>query len=82
MIGIWYNPRNEEFYAKHVKGVYFNSDYKIGYINSYGHQLVALFMIKDNKLIQCSSLSDYYNNKKTLKKRLINKFIKFLERRV
>lgn len=83
MIGIWYNPYKNEFYAKYVKTAYFHSYYKVGYLNNYGHYIVALFYILDRKVIQCNSLIDYYNIKKennTLKKRLINRLIYLLNK--
>lgn len=79
MIGIWYVPKKNKFYAKYVRGAYFYSYYKVGYVNQYNHKLVALFYITKNKLIQCNSLADYYNIKNlTLKKRIINHLIDLL----
>lgn len=67
MIGIWYVPKKNKFYSKYVRLAFYYSYYKVGYINNYGHELVALFYIRDNKLIQCDSLIDYYSIKKTKK---------------
>lgn len=91
MIGIWYNPHKETYYSKYIKTAYFLPYYHVGYINQYDHVLVALFKIEGKKLISCSSLSEYYSQKrgknqtkriKRLKNQLINKLINFLERSV
>lgn len=82
MIGIWYVPKKNKFYSKYVRSAYFNSDYRVGYVNQYNHQLVALFFISKNKLIQCDSLTDYYKiSKFSLKKRIINHLIGLLDRK-
>lgn len=87
MIGIWYNPHKKQFYTKYVRTAYIHRYYVVGYKNQYDHELVALYMLEKNRLIQCDSWEDYYNHKmgyyklKNIKKRLIKKFIKFLERR-
>ena len=79
MIGIWYVPKKDKFYARYVRTAYFYSYYKVGYVNQYNHRLVALFYIAKNKLVQCNSLADYYSTKKlTFKKRLINRIIDLL----
>lgn len=83
MIGIWYVPKKNKFYAKYVRLAYFSTYYKVGYVNNYEHKLVALFYISGRKLIQCNSLADYYNIKhenSTLKKRLINRLIYLLNK--
>lgn len=81
MIGIWYVPKKNKFYAKYVRTAYFYSYYKVGYVNQYNHNLVALFYIAKNKLVQCNSLADYYNIKNlTFKKRLINRIIDLLNK--
>ena len=61
MIGIWYNPKKNKFYSKYVRIAYFYSYYKVGYKNNYDHELVALFYISNRKLVQCTSLTDYYS---------------------
>ena len=87
MIGIWYNPNKNKFYTKYVRTAFIAKDYKVGYKNSYGHELVGLFMLEKNRLIICDSWDDYYTYKrdyykpKQIKKRIIRKIIKFLERR-
>jgi len=87
MIGIWYNPHKKKFYTKYVRTAFIQSHYKVGYINQYDHELVALYMLEKNRLISCESWDDYYNYKmgyyklKNIKKRIIKKIIRFLERR-
>lgn len=83
MIGIWYVPKKNIFYAKYVRTAYYHRDYKVGYVNQYNHELVAMFYITNKKLIQCTSMTDYYNIKKengTFKKRLINRIIYLLNK--
>lgn len=90
MIGIWYNPHTKKFYTKHVRTAFLKNDYKVGLVNQYEHELVALFVIEGNKLDQCESFWEYLTekNKKNqpIMKRLKNKFfnwlIKKLERSV
>lgn len=83
MIGIWFVPKKNKFYAKYVRSAYFHKDYVVGYVNQYDHQLVALFYITSKKLVQCNSIDDYYTIKKendTFKKRLINRIIYLLNK--
>lgn len=83
MIGIWYVPKKNIFYAKYVRLAYFHQYYRVGYVNNYNHELVALFCITNKKLIQCTSLADYYNtmqDNNTIKKRLINRLIYLLNK--
>ena len=88
MIGIWYNPNKKKFYTKYVRTAFIARDYKVGYKNSYGHELIALYAIEKTRLIQCDSWEDYYTYKmgyyniKNIKKRIIKRLIKWLERRV
>lgn len=83
MIGIWYIPKKNKFYAKYVRSAYFHKEYQVGYVNQYNHKLIALFYVLDRKVIQCNSLIDYYNIKRensTFKKRLINHLIDLLNK--
>lgn len=82
MIAIFYNPNKDIYYAKVLKIVYLHSDYKVGYVNQYNHKIVFMFYIDGGKLVPCNGFWDYINNKPTLKKKLINKLIRFLERSV
>lgn len=87
MIGIWYNPNKGKFYTKYVRTAFIHDYYKVGYKNQYDHELVALYAIEKGRLIECDSWNDYYTYKKgyyklkNIKKRIIKKIIKFLERR-
>lgn len=82
MIAVYYNPKRDTYYAKLLKVSYLNDYYKVGYVNQFGHKLVCMFYINNKRLQPCKSFLDYMHNKKSIKKRLINKIIKFLERRV
>lgn len=82
MIAVYYNPTKDTYYAKFVKTAYFYDHYKVGYINQYRHILVCLFYIDDKgRLINCKSWYDYMHSKVSLKNKLINKLINWLERR-
>lgn len=88
MIGIWYNPHKKKFYTKYVRTAFIHSYYRVGYVNQYDHQLLALYAIEKGRLIQCDSWNDYYTYKrgyyqfKNIKKRFIKWLIKLLERSV
>lgn len=90
MIGVWFNPNKNCFYAKYVKGAYFFPHYVVGSVNSFDHELIALFAIEGHKLISCKSVDDYFKQKKKLsqpiikrmKIKVLNYIIKRLERSV
>lgn len=67
---IWFNPNKEIYYYKIVKVHYV--DYFVGYENSYGHQVV---LIIDDLIFQ-------QKKKISLKKRLIKKIIRFLDKKL
>ena len=60
MIGIWYVPKKNKFYAKYVRLAYFHREYAVGFENNYGHKLVAMFYICNKKLYHTPFLC--YNN--------------------
>lgn len=62
---IWFNPKKLSYYYKYVTGFY--QDYFVGYKNQYGHSIIMIF-----ELIQTY-------HKTPLKKRLLRRFISFLE---
>lgn len=64
---VWYNPKKNIYYYKKVKGFY--ADYYVGYVNSYGHEVVLLI---DNLFIN--------TYRQSFKVRLINRLIRFLEK--
>lgn len=83
MIGIWFIPKTKKCYSKYVRFACFYGYYKVGYINSYGHELITLFYVTDKKLVQCTSMADYYIIKREngrLKNRLINRIIYLLNK--
>ncbi len=83
MVVIYFNPHKKCYYAKKIKSAFWNNKYQIGYENQYNHKIVCMFFITDKgKLISCDSSSDYFKTKYSKKKILINKIIKWLERRV
>lgn len=66
---IWKNHNNNKFYYKVVRGWY--ADYEIGYFNKYNHEVV--FIIENVY---------FEKNKIPLKKRLLRKYISFLEKQL
>lgn len=65
-IVIWYKPNKNEYYFKKVKGYY--EKYKVGQLNSYGHQVILVISLRDV----------FYTM--PLKTKLITKAISFLDR--
>ena len=85
MILIWFNPNNESYYQRILKGFY--SDYCLGYENSYGHILVQIFIIRDKKIISINSYSSYldiyfYNDlyNKSIKRKCLKKILNFFDK--
>lgn len=88
MLVIWFNPIRKEFYCKVIKH-YFSDNVKVGYVNNYGHEIVAMFYINtdSNELTLCKSIMDYRSSKEfsirkkkdnSLKNRTIDKTIRLL----
>lgn len=81
MIIVWYNSKKDIYYAKYNRLTFIDDRYKVGYSNQYGHRIICMFYIQENgKLISCNSFSDYHYNKSSLKKRLINHLIDWLNK--
>lgn len=60
MILIWFNPRLETYYTKFYKH-YIENKYFVGYRNSYGHEVIQIFVFSpDNKLYSVYDYCDYY----------------------
>lgn len=67
MIVVYYNPSKEEYYAKILKH-FMRKDICVGYTNNYGHYIVCMFYIENNKnLIKCNNYMDYAMNKRKRK---------------
>ena len=62
---IWYNPNKDIYYHKFVWGWYCN--YKVGYINGYGHEVVYIL-----------ELPSFY--RLSLFQRALKRTIRFLEK--
>lgn len=84
MIAIFYNPNKNIYYAKLLRIAFLNKDYKVGYKNQYGHEIVCMFYIDSGgKLINCQSWTDYidwYRYNSTIKKRTLKRIINLLDR--
>lgn len=84
MIAIYYNPHKNCYYAKLLRIVFLNKDYKVGYKNQYDHEIVCMFYVNSGgKLINCQSWTDYidwYRYNSTIKKRTLKKIINLLDR--
>lgn len=66
---VWYKPLDNTYYHRIVKGHYEYFDYKVGNYNSYGHKIVHVI---DN--------FDFKEKKFPIKKRIVYKTIKFLQK--
>ena len=66
---IWHNPNKNNYYYRVIKTNYV--EYEIGYKNSYDHEIV---LIIDDLLLQ--------HNRNSLKRRLIKKIIRFLDKKI
>lgn len=66
---VWYNPNKKNYYYKFVNGWY--TDYKMGYKNQYNHEVILI-------------IDDCYimKPKIPLKKRLIKRIIRFLDKQL
>lgn len=68
-IVVFHNLTKDTYYFKKLKG-YFNQ-YYVGYINQYNHEVVLIIDVSE--FLNCG--------RKSLKKRFIDRFIRFLEKR-
>lgn len=82
MILIWFNPRLQLFYTNYYKH-YIENKYHIGYKNSYGHEVIQIFIFgPDKQLYSVYDYCEYYyrstHNKKEQNKLkdLFNRFFK------
>ena len=66
---IWFNPNKGVYYHRLVRGSYIEQDYSLGSKNSYEH--VIVHKIED---------FDFYKKQVPIKKRLINKSVRFLQK--
>ena len=66
---VWYNPNKEVYYYRVVKCNYV--EYTVGFKNSYNHEIV---LVIDDFFVQ--------HNHYSLKKRLIKKIIRFLDKKI
>ena len=83
MIAVFYNPNKSIYYAKYLKSAFLLGHYEVGYINQYGHVVVCMFYLNGGKLVSCQSWIEYTNYLKynsTIKKRILNKLIKLLDK--
>lgn len=60
---VWYNPNKDSYYYR--KYLYVRELYNIGYKNNYGHEIVLIIDLTSNEKI-------------SLKRRVINRLIRFL----
>lgn len=64
---VWFNRNKKKYYFKKYR-VFIENKYEVGYVNQYNHEIILIIDIRDF----------YY--KTPLKKRLIKRFIRFLEK--
>ena len=79
MLLIFYNIQHHSFYQ-----VYKNStNLKLGDLNGFGHMLVQILYIYDNKfysILDCYDIHNVYINK-SIKKRFIKRIVRFLNKK-
>lgn len=85
MLLLYYSPTNDKYYLRYYKRAL--NGYEVGYTNQFGHTVVKILVIEDNKLVDVKSIDEYrlyrYNNrdrKRSLKKRLIGRLIDVLNK--
>ena len=61
MILIWFNYKDCNIYHKYVRTNLFK--YYVGYKNSYGHEIIQIFLLENGKYYNIKSYDDYYYNK-------------------
>lgn len=60
MILIWFNYNDCNIYHRYVRTNYFK--YYVGYKNSYGHEIIQIFLFENGKYYNIKSYDDYYFN--------------------
>ena len=87
MILIWFNPQKLIIYHRYIKMP--RISYYLGYVNSYNHIVIQIFIVSDGKLISIKSYDDYLRERyikslklhKEDKSRLITYFKKLLNKK-
>lgn len=77
MILIWFNNNTGQFYTKFYKN-YILCDYYVGYKNSYGHEVIQILIISNNKFYNVYNYNDYI--KKTSYSYKKNKLLTFFRK--
>lgn len=80
MLLVYYNIPHHSFYQVY-KNTLLNNE-EVGSINGFGHLLVQMFYISNNKIYNVNSYSDTYEifDKKNVKKRFLKRLIRFLNK--
>lgn len=84
MLLLWYNTSHNNFYLKDVAfGTSLNLE--VGYVNGFGHILVAIYVRKGLSYVSCSSVKKAYFEKEEFtyskKNKLITHLIEFLDKK-
>lgn len=74
----WLNQKSEIYYRFYR--IACNFEYKVGYENSYGHYIIAIFYINQGKFIQIEKRQSIYKKEISKKSKIIDNLIGFLEK--
>ena len=77
---IYYNQNQKNFYLVYTNHIF--SNYYVGYENGYGHMIVQILVVRNNKYINVNQFFSVCNipYKEGLKSRLANKLIRWLNK--
>ena len=84
MVLVYYlNLNKYTYYYKVLKSI--SRDYEEGYVNQYEHQIIAIYILRNNKLYTSEEYrieirKRIYENKNSFKNRLIDASIKLLNK--
>lgn len=78
MILVWFNNITGTYYTRFYKRFILN-DYYVGYKNSYGHEVIQIFILCDNKTYNVKDYYDYsLQSQRINKKKKLSSFLKML----
>ena len=80
MLLVYYNIPHHSFYQVYKN---FKFDVKVGDVNGFGHVLVQIFYLKNDKLYNVNSSDECYSIRsgfKYYKKRFLKRLIRFLNK--
>lgn len=64
MILVWFNPKSNTFYTRFYNS-YILSNYYVGYINNYNHEVIKMYILHNNQVFTCNNYYEYYHLRKS-----------------